>query len=159
MAEELGMREDRRPSALDIANQWATLPAEHLAVALAALDPQLAREHEARMQAERDRALAEQERIRAESAERERVHRRHVLGVYSGLVMALATLGASVYFGVHDQPVLACTFFGPTLLALVKIFTLRRSDAADARHAAAAARTAANQLAPQGPQPPQPPPP
>ncbi|MFB7864739.1 MULTISPECIES: hypothetical protein [unclassified Streptomyces] len=156
MAEELGMQEARQPSALDIATQWATLPAEHLAVALAALDPQLAREHEARMQAERDRALAEQERIRARSAERLRAHRRHLHGVYAGLVVALATLGASVYFGIHDHPVLAGTFFGPTLLALVKIFTLGRSDAADLKLAAAASRSAANQLAPQAPPPPPP---
>ncbi|MFD9410821.1 hypothetical protein ACFWBN_27890 [Streptomyces sp. NPDC059989] len=153
MAEEIGTQPDRQPSALDIAAQWAQLPAEHLAVALGALEPQLAREHKLRMEVERARGQAELTRLRAEAAEQQRVHGRHVLGVYAGLAVALATLGASVYFGTHDQPWLAITFFGPTLLALVKIFTLRRSDADDAKHAAAAARTAAANLPAQPPPP------
>lgn len=151
MAEEIGTQPNRQPSALDIAAQWAQLPAEHLAVALGALEPQLAREHALRMEVERSRGQAERARLQAEADEKRRVHGRHVLGVYAGLAVALATLGASVYFGTHDQPWLAITFFGPTLLALVKIFTLRRSDADDAKHAAATARTAAANLPPPPP--------
>ncbi|MFJ6798933.1 hypothetical protein [Streptomyces sp. NPDC091268] len=155
MAEEIGTEPAHRPSALDIAAQWARLPAEHLSVALAALDPQLAREHELRMQAERARERAELERIKGERVEQQRAHRRHVLGIAAALTVALATLGASVYFGTHDHPVLAVTFFGPTLLALVKIFALQRSDPEDMKHVAAAARTATNTAA----APPPPPPP
>ncbi|MFC9296432.1 hypothetical protein ACFTWH_12325 [Streptomyces sp. NPDC057011] len=153
MTEEIGTQPDRQPSALDIAAQWAQLPAEHLAVALGALEPQLAREHRLRLEIERARGQAELARLQAEAAEQQRVHGRHVLGVYAGLAVALATLGASVYFGTHEQPWLAITFFGPTLLALVKIFTLHRSDADDTKRVAAAARAAAN-LPPPPPPPP-----
>ncbi|GAQ50703.1 hypothetical protein [Streptomyces acidiscabies] len=149
MAEELGTAQPaRQPSALDIAAQWAQLPAEHLAVALSALEPQLAREHEARMQAERTRQYAELEQLRSHEAELKRAHRRRLIGTYSAVLVALATLGASVYFGTHQQPWLAVTFFGPTLLSLVKILALGKSDADDVKQAAAAARAAANALPP-----------
>ncbi|MFD9332840.1 hypothetical protein ACFWBF_00230 [Streptomyces sp. NPDC060028] len=151
MAEELGTEPAHRPSALDIAAQWAQLPAEHLTVALAALDPQLAREHELRMQAERARERAELERLQSERVEQQRAHRRHVLGISAALTVALATLGASLYFGTHDHPVLAVTFFGPTLLALVKIFALQRSDPDDMKHVAAAAKKAASAAPPPPP--------
>ncbi|MHC5906296.1 hypothetical protein ACVNF4_20695 [Streptomyces sp. S6] len=148
MAEELGTQPARQPSALDIAAQWAQLPAEHLAVALSALEPQLAREHEARMQSERAQAYAELEQLRSQEAELKRAHRRRLTGTYSAVFVALATLGASVYFGTHQQPWLAITFFGPTLLSLVKILALGRSDADDMKQAAAAVRAATNMLPP-----------
>ncbi|MEV6956376.1 hypothetical protein [Streptomyces sp. NPDC051183] len=148
MAEEIGTEPAHRPSALDIAAQWAQLPAEHLTIALSALDPQPAREHELRMLAERANGRAEMERVRNEQAEQQRAHRRHVLGISAALTVALATLGASVHFGMNDHPVLAVTFFGPTLLALVKIFALHRSDADDMKQVAAATKAAGNQRPP-----------
>ncbi|MFI1360626.1 hypothetical protein ACH4TV_44700 [Streptomyces sp. NPDC020898] len=151
MAEELGTQPTRQPSALDIAAQWAQLPAEHLAVALSALEPQLAREHEARVLAEQARAHFELEQLRADATELGRAHRRYLVGVYSAAVVALAALGASVYSGTHQQPWLAIAFFGPTLLSLVKIFALGRSDANDLKQAAAAAKAAANMLPPPPP--------
>ena len=51
-------------------------------------------------------------------------------GLIAGVVLSLALLGAGVVVA-PEQPWLAAGLCGPSLLALVKVFVLRRSDAAD----------------------------
>ncbi|MFF8359509.1 hypothetical protein ACF063_39310 [Streptomyces chartreusis] len=147
------------PAALNIAAQWSALPPEHLREALAALDPQLAREHELRMRAQDARekrmateaeiakahAKAELEKIRADAAAVEtrlkRAHTYRMAGLAAGLTISIAMLIASVLVAPHG-PWLSCLFAGPGLLALVKIFVLLKSDPEDMRQTARAAQSA-----------------
>ncbi|MET9149750.1 hypothetical protein ABZX82_00505 [Streptomyces griseoflavus] len=140
-----------QPSALDIAAQWAQMPAEHLTAALKALEPQLKREHELRTLQENNRACLEQERLKTEHEKEKRRHRRHVLHVSFGLVVVLGALTGALHLGTHGQPWLALVLFGPTLLALVKMFLLRRSDAGDFLQSGAALRTVSSALPPPDP--------
>ena len=132
------IRPDRQPSALDLATQWATLPPEHLRIALKALEPQLAREHELRLEQERSAertSVAAAESAAAESADR-RAHVRYLSGMVSGLVLSLSMLTGAVIVGTSGQAWLAAALSGPSMLALAKIFVLRRSDPEDLRRAA-----------------------
>ncbi|GAA3631953.1 hypothetical protein [Streptomyces iranensis] len=158
---------------LAIAAQWGeALGAEKLEIALKALEPQLKREHQARMkQLDNERALAAQQHAAAEAAasraaevekaaggraardaERRRNHVYRMSGLISGVVLSLALLGAGVVVA-PTQPWLSACLCGPSLLALAKIFVLRRSDAEDIRASERAAREAATAVAP--PRPPQ----
>ncbi|MFE2518651.1 hypothetical protein [Streptomyces mirabilis] len=147
------------PAALNIAAQWSALPPEHLREALAALDPQLAREHELRMRAQearekqmtaeadaaKARAKAEIEKIRADAAavdERlKRAHAYRMAGLAAGLTISIAMLVASVLVAPHT-PWLSGLFAGPGLIALVKIFVLLRSDPEDMRQTSRAMQAA-----------------
>nr|QIZ02078.1 hypothetical protein HEP87_42935 [Streptomyces sp. S1D4-11] len=137
---------------MQIAMQWRELGAEQLKAALQALEPELRRDHRAlmlRLEMERD---AEQ---RGHEERREqRAHRRQMTEVVVGAVLALAMLGAGVYVA-PDSPWLATLLCGPSLLALIKVFVLRRSDPDDMNQVARAARSSTN-AAGQAP-PPQPP--
>ncbi|AEN10795.1 MULTISPECIES: hypothetical protein [unclassified Streptomyces] len=153
---------------LGIAAKWGeVLGAEKLDVALKAMEPQLKREHQLRLrQLENQRLRAEQEDARAE-AERERAaalakaegeraardaekRRNHVFrmsGLITGAVLALCLLGAGVAVA-PAQPWLAAGLCGPSLLAVLKIVVLRRSDAADMKATERIAREAAASAAP-----------
>ncbi|MEV8289667.1 hypothetical protein [Streptomyces niveus] len=147
---------------LDIAARWGDmLGPEKLQIALKALEPQLKREHEVRMkhldnlraQAERDTT---QEKVAGErnarDAERRRNHVYRMSGLVAGGVLSLALLGAGVVVA-PDQPWLAAGLCGPSLLALVKVFVLRRSDSSDMKAVERAARESANAAAPPPPIP------
>lgn len=135
-----------------IAMQWKELGPEHLEVALRALEPELRRGHRERMA----RIQLQNEANERASLERQqqRAHRRHIAELTVGAVVALAMLGAGVYVAA-DAWWLATLLCGPSLLALAKVFVLRRSDPDDMRHVSRAARTSTN-AAGQA-QPPQPP--
>ncbi|MFE6696457.1 hypothetical protein [Streptomyces sp. NPDC057718] len=64
-------RGDLPHTGLEIAQTWGKLPAEHLKVALQALEPQLAREHAVQL-AKEELASERERRIRQEAANRER---------------------------------------------------------------------------------------
>ncbi|MFB4284870.1 hypothetical protein ACBJ59_57050 [Nonomuraea sp. MTCD27] len=107
---------------LEIAMQWTKLPPEHLRAALKALEPQLVRDHAYRM------ALAEiQER------NDERSHRLFMTGLLIGCGVAVAMLVAAVIVGMNGHAWLALAFSGPSMLALVGMFVLRRFDTATLR--------------------------
>lgn len=132
-----GRSSDQQPSALDLATQWASLPPEHLRIALKALEPQLAREHELRFEQERGAertkvALAENAAF--EAADR-RAHIRYLCGLSAGLLISLSMLTAAVIVAINGQSWLAAALSGPSMLALTKIFVLRRSDTEDLRQA------------------------
>lgn len=124
---------------IEIATEWAALPPEHLAMALKALNPQLEREHKARI---------EQMRISAQGAKEMREFKFQIYSLCAGLIISLVMLGAAIYVATNDQPWLALAFSGPSLLALAKIFVLRRSDADDMRAVTRGQQTAASLVPP-----------
>jgi hypothetical protein len=138
---------------MKIAMQWgAVLGTEKLEIALKALEPQLRRDHKVQLiRLELERETAERE---AQRQREERAHKRHMAGLTVGAVVAVAMLGAGVYVA-KDAWWLATLLCGPSLLALAKIFVLRRSDPNDMLFVSKAARAATNAAAQA--QPPQPP--
>ncbi|MFI6875475.1 hypothetical protein ACIBL6_18740 [Streptomyces sp. NPDC050400] len=138
---------------LDIAVKWgAALGADKLEIALRALEPQLKREHQILMKRlDMERAAADRgAQAATEAAERaarqrqeQNKHNRHMAGLAAGVVIAIAMLGAGVYVA-QDAWWLAALLCGPSLLALAKIFVLRRSDPDDMKFVAQASRTATN---------------
>ncbi|GHA30049.1 hypothetical protein GCM10010329_61530 [Streptomyces spiroverticillatus] len=138
---------------LNLAVRWgdAALGPEKLQLALKALEPQLKREHEIRMrQLDDSRAQAERQAMLEKAAgersvrdaERRRNHVYRMSGLIAGGGLSLALLGAGVIVA-PDQPWLAAGLCGPSLLALVKVFVLRRSDSSDMKAVERAARESA----------------
>lgn len=113
---------------LEIATKWgsALVGADKLDVALKALEPEPRRHHKERM-ARLDMQREAAQHAVAERRE-ERAHLRHIAGLIVGGVVAVALLGAGVYV-VKDAWWLSLLLCGPSLLALAKVFVLRRSDA------------------------------
>ncbi|MGV9313774.1 hypothetical protein ACWDR0_16525 [Streptomyces sp. NPDC003691] len=151
---------------LDIAMKWGAALGgpEQLKIAFEALEPQLKREHQIRLkQIEVRREAARQEaadaRAAAElAADAEREQRRHsfrMASLYAGVTVSVAMLGAGVYVA-RDVWWLAVLLCGPSLIALAKIFVLRRSDAGDVRAVGRAARDATAAAAQAQPPPPPP---
>ncbi|MET7693864.1 hypothetical protein ABZT06_38865 [Streptomyces sp. NPDC005483] len=128
-------------AAMQVAMQWKELDAAHLAVAMSAMEPSLRREHRERMaRLDLQREAAQQQQT---ERQQRRAHRRHVAELIVGAVVALAMLGGGVYVA-PDSWWLSTLLCGPSLLALVKIFVLRRSDPGDMAAVAGAARSSTN---------------
>ncbi|MEU2674809.1 hypothetical protein ABZ622_39465 [Streptomyces sp. NPDC007164] len=143
-----------QPTGLEIAVQWAELPAEHLQVALKALEPQLRREHELRMEQEKAVRKLELERLRlaAEEAQAKRSHSLYMVGLGAGFIVTLGMLTGAVIVGVQGQAWLAAMLSGPSVLALAGLFVLRKSDSAQVQTVARSQRSALNAAqAPPGP--------
>ncbi|MFJ3644482.1 hypothetical protein [Streptomyces murinus] len=138
-----------------IAAQWRDLGAEQLGAALRAMEPQLRREHRERMLTlESQREAAQRQH---EDRQRERAERRRTIELVTGAVIALATLGAGVYLA-PENGWLSALLCGPSLLALVKVFVLKRSDPADMQAVSLGGRLASRAaVQAQQPTPPQPP--
>jgi hypothetical protein len=146
---------------MGIAMKWgAVLGPEKLEIALKALEPQLKRDHQALMRrldmqreaAERaDAAAAAAPEREARERQEQRKHNRHMAGLVVGAVVAIAMLGAGVHVA-QDAWWLATLLCGPSLLALAKIFVLRRSDPDDMKFVSKATRSSTN-AASQGPPP------
>ncbi|MFI6009261.1 hypothetical protein ACIBAG_10560 [Streptomyces sp. NPDC051243] len=139
---------------LEIAMKWGAALGgpEQLKVAFEALEPQLKREHQIRLkqlEAQRDaaetKARAEREAAehRARTERETRQHRFRMTSLVVGAVMSIAMLGAGVYVA-KDVWWLAMVLCGPSLIAILKIIVLRRSDPSDMAAVAAAARGATN---------------
>lgn len=118
-------------SGLEYAMKWATLPPEHLKLALASLEPQLIREHEYRMASHT-----------LEMAKLQRNHLRMVVGQGLGFLVALGMVGGAIYLGTHEQPWLAFALVGPTLLLLAALFVTGRSDSSQIKVAMKATEAA-----------------
>lgn len=138
---------------LDIAMQWADLPAEHLQAALKALEPQLRREHELRMAQQSALQQMQLESLRLETRERtaRRSHFLLITGLVAGFLLSTGMLVAAVMVGMQGHIGLASMLSGPSVLALASLFVLRRSDAAQTR---AVARAQANTIQAAAPPPP-----
>ncbi|WP_405634417.1 hypothetical protein OHB53_09550 [Streptomyces sp. NBC_00056] len=120
-------------NSLDIAMQWAELPAEHLKVALAALEPELARQYELSVL---------RARLEHQEAQDRRTHNLYLGGLIAGFIIVVAMLTGAVIVGVNDLPWLAAMLAGPSVLSLAGLFVLRRVDSASAREAGRAHREA-----------------
>lgn len=114
---------------------------EQLKVAFEALEPQLKREHQIRLKQLDAQRQAAERRARAEREVRQ--HRFRMTSLIVGAVMSIAMLGAGVYVA-KDVWWLAMLLCGPSLIAILKIVVLRRSDPSDMTAVAAAARGATN---------------
>jgi hypothetical protein len=101
-------------SALDIAQQWAQLPPEHLKAALKALEPQLVREHDLRAEELNQAALRDQ-----------RNHRLLMSGLVAGYTIAITALIAATLVGIHGHTLLSAVLVGPSVPALVSLFLTR----------------------------------
>ncbi|MFJ6776917.1 hypothetical protein ACIQOV_39185 [Kitasatospora sp. NPDC091257] len=145
----------RRPTALEIATQWARLPPEHLRVALEHLELELRREHARESARERHQASLERERtasasvleaarmreehvterarIAAQDRKDQRAHQLYAGGLAAGFVLAAGMLAGSVIVGLEGRQWLAGLLAGPSLIALPVVFVLRRSDRPTAR--------------------------
>ncbi|MFF9753349.1 hypothetical protein [Streptomyces sp. DH20] len=133
---------------LEIAMQWAELPAEHLQVALKALEPQLRREHELRMAQQAALQQLELESLRLQNREKSasRSHALMITGLIAGFLLSAGMLVGAVIVGMEGQVVLASMLSGPSVLALASLFVLRRSDVTQTR-AVARAQAATSQAA------------
>ncbi|WP_460111571.1 hypothetical protein [Streptomyces sp. YKOK-J1] len=126
---------------MEIARQWGGLSPDHLKVALEALEPQMRREHQARMRQLDMLAKKAEQEARAEREKRQ--HRFKMASLIVGAVLAAAMLGGGVYVA-RDNWWLATLLCGPSLIALAKIVFLRRSDPDDMRVVAGAAKHSTN---------------
>ncbi|MER7582401.1 hypothetical protein [Kitasatospora sp. NPDC097691] len=129
----------RRPTALEIATQWAQLPPDHLRVALEHLELELQREHardtarerhQAGLDADRMRQehMTERARIEAQDRSDQRAHQLYLGGLVAGFVLAAGMLAGSVIVGLDGRQWLAGLLAGPSLVALPVVFVLRRND-------------------------------
>ncbi len=126
--------EKQTPShAVQIARMWARVPAEHLEIALKALEPELLREHEHRLEVLRQEHEHRLEVLRQAQETCRQNQVRYLSGLWAGFIIALGMLAGAVVVGVNGQPWLATVLAGPSLIALAKVFVLRRSDASDVR--------------------------
>lgn len=134
--------------------QWAELPSEHLQAALKALEPQLRREHEARMEREKVASKIELERMRlsVEEGQAARSHTLYLLGLIAGFIVTIGMLAGAVIVGINNQPWLAALLAGPSVSILAGLFVLRRNDHNQMK-ALLAAQRAAIGIAGQGPPP------
>ncbi|MEU1481102.1 hypothetical protein ACFYZ8_28840 [Streptomyces sp. NPDC001668] len=137
---------------LDIAMKWGAALGgpEKLKIAFEALEPQLKREHQIRlrqldMQREATARAEENARAAAEDMVRlEREKRQHALrmtGLYLSAVISVAMLVVGVYVA-KDMWWLSLFLWGPSLVAMGKLYALRRSDPGDMKALSLGARTA-----------------
>lgn len=133
-----------------LAALWGELPAEHFKAAMAAAKAEgalLSQErvlrmrltHEAELQHIQAEKEAAEAKARAElevakqaaAVEAGRLrHRRHVIDVGAGLTISLALLIVAVLV-IDKAAWLSAVLCGPSLLALAKVFVLRKSDPGD----------------------------
>ena len=150
---------------MSVAAQWGAALGgpEKLEVSLKALEPVLKREHQIRLRqlelaaaaAERREAAEEAAAARtaaaaeadADRAAREVMEKRHhtyrMATLITGMAASLAMLGGGIYVAPINAW-LASGLCGPSMLALVKIFVLKRSDDTDMRASERTAQEAAN---------------
>ncbi|WP_210593783.1 hypothetical protein [Streptomyces sp. GESEQ-35] len=101
--------------ALQFAREWAQLPPAHLRAALRALEPQMERDHE----------LAKMERKNR--------HVLNIMGLISGFILAICSLGGAIYFGVRGQLWGTAVLTGPSILVMIRVFVLRKTEKSDLR--------------------------
>jgi len=133
-----------RLTGLEIVLQWAQLPPEHLEIALKAIEPELAREHEWRLEQARSKALDDRDC---------RAHSLYLGGLVAGFILAAGMLTGAVFVGMHGSPWLAAVLSGPSAISLAGLFLLRRIDSVQAREAGRAHRSALSGLISQQPAP------
>nr|WP_144298608.1 hypothetical protein [Streptomyces sp. TLI_235] len=150
-----------------IAREWADVPTPKLVAVLDSMEKQLVRE--ARRAAKQDERKHELEVMALREAERRHelelaklqerqkkaanAHVQHLVGVAAGAVVSLTSIGGAIWFGVNDHYWPMAIVLGPVLLALTKMFVLRKSDPGDI----SAAATTVTKMLRQAPAPAPPP--
>ncbi|MFF8872394.1 hypothetical protein [Streptomyces massasporeus] len=99
--------------ALEHAKEWASLPAEHLRIAIKALD--------ARSKRECERALKEMEYR----------HQLDIAGMAAAFVIALAAVGGAIFFGVRSDLWMAAVMLSPSCFVIMKLFITRTASKSD----------------------------
>ncbi|MFI7610671.1 hypothetical protein ACIBP6_05455 [Nonomuraea terrae] len=77
-----------------------------------------------------------------------RTHAINMAGIVAGVAIAAGMLVAAVFLGINNQPWLAALLSGPSILALIKVFVLRKSGNGDMAATATANKTATQNLVP-----------
>jgi hypothetical protein len=142
-------------AAMNVAMQWKDLEPAHLTAALSALEPSLKREHRERLA--RLEALHVSEERQYTERQQQREHKLHMATLITGATVALAMMAGGVYVAA-DAWWLSILLCGPSLLALAKVFVLKRSDPGDMDAVTRAGRTATNAAGQAQPPPPPAPP-
>ncbi len=124
--------DDPRVGAYALAEQWATLPAEHLKAALKSADAELARQHEHRMA-----------RVQAAAEAARRTYILHMAGVVSAFLISAGMVAGAVICAQLGHETLSYVLLGPTLIALASLFVLRKQPKG-LQEAARLAHTAVN---------------
>jgi hypothetical protein len=114
---EMGRTEEL---AVSFAKEWAQLPAPHLRVALKAWENERKRQHDLALVRERNR------------------NRLDLLGMVTGFVVSLASIGGATVFGFRGDYWMAAIMLGPSLFAVTKLFVLRKSEKGETRQVGAA---------------------
>ena len=114
-----------------IAAEWSEVPVDRLVAVLSVLEPKLVREHELRVQQEAHRHEIELAKLRDRQEARRQRHAQERIGIASGLLISLTCFGGAIWFGIQGRYWAMGILVGPVLLALTKIFVLRRSDDED----------------------------
>jgi hypothetical protein len=111
-------QEDQLAAAIGIAKQWSALPPEHLRIAINALEPQLAREHEYRL-----------EQLRTRERISRRQHVQYMAGLISTLVIAGGLLVGAIAVGLQGGKFLALALASPSIVSIFLIAVLIRNRA------------------------------
>ncbi|MER6028464.1 hypothetical protein [Streptomyces sp. NPDC001851] len=98
-------------------NAWSNLPAAHLKVALNFWDAHERRNHEYRMKQEENR------------------NRLDVAGMVCAFVIAAASVGGAIFFGVEHDPWMAGVMLSPSVFVILKLFITRKGDKSDLKAA------------------------
>jgi hypothetical protein len=137
---------------LYVAKQWADVDPEVFKAAMEALEPSLRREHKERLSRMH---LQQQERAAQVLMQQRAARDKHrLVQLVCGTVLALGMLSGGIYVAPHSWW-LSLLLCGPSLLALLKVFVLNRSDEGDM---AAVSGAFAKVLKASGQAPPPPPP-
>jgi hypothetical protein len=110
--------------------KWSAVPPEHLKVALAALEPQLRREHQVRLAQIRGELQRRSEELHAQEVAARRAHVLFLVGLVAGFVLSAGMLAGAIIVGDHGHVGLASILCGPSVVALASVFVLRRTDTA-----------------------------
>ena len=138
------MPQNEQPAILagmEIAMKWGQVLGgpEQLKIALDAIEPQLIRDHEARMRQLSMQEKADEQRVRA-ARERQQLQFR-TTSLIVGAVLSVAMLAAGVYVA-QDAWWLASLLCGPSLISMAAITVLRRHDKEAMKAVAGAAKRA-----------------
>ncbi|MGV4987548.1 hypothetical protein ACWC0C_03255 [Streptomyces sp. NPDC001709] len=151
---------------LDVAMKWGAALGgpEKLKIAFEALEPQLKREHQIRLKQldmQREATARAEENARATAERMVRLAREkrqaalRMTGLYLSAVISVAMLLAGAYVA-KEKWWLSPLLWGPSLVAMGKLYALGRSDADDMKAVSLGARAATTSAAQQAQPPPVP---
>ncbi|WP_042389518.1 hypothetical protein [Streptacidiphilus melanogenes] len=118
------------PTGLEIATQWAVLPPEHLKAALLRLEPELKRQHEARMEALRISEASHNRQLALDEKEAQQDFLLRGGGLIAGFMLAAGMLAAAVVAVLRNEPWVASAWGSTGMVGVVGAFVPRFRAAA-----------------------------